>query len=80
MSPKRYTNEIHQKDKEDKGNEGGKYQLNQYKSINNIYNIKVSIKLQVSATIKMFKSKTKLQLQKHMNLNYKLKYLNLEIK
>ena len=38
------------------------------------------IKLQVSATIKMFKSRTKLQLQKHMNLNYKLKYLNLELK
>ena len=45
----------------------------QYQSIN-------PIKLQVSATIKMFKSKTKSQLQKHMNLNYKLKYLNLEIK
>ena len=28
----------------------------------------------------MFKSKTKSQLQKHMNLNYKLKYLNLENK
>ena len=30
--------------------------------------------------IKMFKSKTKSQLQKHMNLYYKLKYLKLEIK
>ena len=29
--------------------------------------------------IKMFKSKTRSQLQKHMNLNYKLKYLELEI-
>ena len=38
------------------------------------------IKLQVSAMIKMFKYKTKLQLQKHMNLNYKLKYLKLEMK
>ena len=29
--------------------------------------------------IKMFKSKTKSQLQKHMNLNYKLKYIELDI-
>ena len=28
----------------------------------------------------MFKSKTKSQLQKHVILNYKLKYLNLELK
>ena len=38
------------------------------------------VKLKVSAMIKMFKSKTKSQLQKDMILNYKLKYLNLEIK
>ena len=30
--------------------------------------------------IKMFKLRTKLQLQKHMNLNYKLKYLNPDLK
>ena len=29
--------------------------------------------------IKMFKSKTRSQLQKHINLTYKLKYLKLEI-
>ena len=45
----------------------------QYQSTNRI-------ELQVSAMIRMFKSKTKLQLQKHMNLNYKLKYLKLENK
>ena len=45
----------------------------QYQSIN-------PIKLQVLSIIKMIKSKTKSQLQKHMNLNYKLKYLKLEIK
>ena len=30
--------------------------------------------------IEMFKSYTRLQLQKHINLNYKLKYLQLENK